>query len=237
MADNQIVENPNETIVPETEDTEVNVTEEIAENPAKTVESEAENTEEPAAAKKPKQPNKFVAGVKEWFRKLTVKLKRKTQLIPLVLTLITSFVYLCMIGTFSQMIQINRGVSSVGICMFVATLASILILPLFLNAFPKNKKPVIAFIVAVFVVYALIIAMDVIFLVNMNNYLKDNNFDTMSFYSESKTSLIVHIVLVSVCLVAFALLPVYKKLINKINTKKVVSSNDFSDEIDTSAEV
>ena len=121
--------------------------------------------------------------------------------------------------------------------MFVTTLADILILTLFLNAFPKNKKPVIAFIVAVFLVYALIIAMDVVFLVNMKNYISSHGLDTISFYSESNTSLIVHIVLVGVCLIAFALLPVYKKLINMINTKKVVSSNDFSDEIDTSAEV
>lgn len=220
MADNQIVENSNETIAPEAENAELAV------------------TSDSSVAQKPKKSGKFVAGVKEWFRKLIVKLKRKTQLIPLVLTLITSFVFLCMIGTFSQLIQVNRGISSVGICMFVTTLASILILPLFLNAFPKNKKPVIAFIVAVFVVYALVIAMDVIFLVNMQKFLSENEGVTeIAFYDESQTSLIVHLVLVGICVVAFAFLPLYKKAINKINTKKVVSSNDFSDEIDTSAEV
>ena len=219
MAENQITENSNETIAPETENTELAV------------------TTDSTVAKEPKKQNKFLAGVKEWFRKLIVKLKRKTQTIPLVLTLITSFVFLCMIGTLSQMIQINRGVSSLGICMFVTTLASILILPLFLNAFPKNKKPVIAFIVAVFLVYALLIAMDVVCLVNMKKFLSANSLPTMDFYEESKTSLIVHIVLVGICFIAFATLPLYKKAINMINTKKVVSSNDFSDEIDTSAEV
>lgn len=219
MEENKIIENSEETIAPETENTEV-----VASTSS-------------AAEKQPKKSGKFAADVKEWFRKLIVKLKRKTQLIPLALTLITSFVFLCMIGTFSQMIQKNSGVSSLGICMFVATLASILILPLFLNAFPKNKKPVIAFIVAVFVVYVLIIAMDVIFIVNMNQFLASHNLTTMDFYEESKLSLIIHIVLVGICLVAFALLPLYKKGINMINTKKVVSSNDFSDEIDTSAEV
>lgn len=219
MADNQIVENSNETIAPETENPELAV------------------TTDSAVKEKSKKSGKFVAGVKEWFRKLIVKLKRKTQLIPLVLTLITSFVFLCMIGTFSQLIQKNSGISSLGICMFVSTLASILVLPLFLNAFPKNKKPVIPFIVAVFVVFALIVAMDVIFLVNMQTFFRVNSVESMEFYYESRTSLIVHIVLVSLCIVVFALLPVYKKAINKINTKKVVSSNDFSDEIDTSAEV
>ncbi|MDE7380006.1 MAG: hypothetical protein K2N14_03035 [Clostridia bacterium] len=219
MADNQIVENSNETIAPETENTELAV------------------TTDSSAQKEPKKPGKFVAGVKEWFRKTIVKLKRKTQVIPLVLTLIASFAFLCMIGTFSQLIQINRGIPSLGICMFVTTLASILILPLFLNAFPKNKKPVIAFIVAVFVVFALIITMDVLFLVNMQKFFTENKVDSAAFYNESKTSLIVHIVLVGVSVLAFALLPLYKKAINKINTKKVVSSNDFSDEIDTSEEV
>lgn len=224
MADNQIVESSNETIVPETE---VAV---------------ADST----AVASPKKSGNFAAGIKEWFRKLIVKLKRKTQLIPLVLTLITSFVYLCMIGTFSQLVEINTGISSLGVTMFVTTLASILILPLFLNAFPKNKKPVIAFIVAVFVVYALIIAMDLVFLLNMTNFFKANedviragegSAKNIALFDKSKLSLIVHVVLVGICVVVFALLPVYKKAINKINTKKVVESNDFSDEIDTSAEV
>lgn len=223
MADNQIVESSNETIVPETE---VAVAD--------------------ATAASSKKSGGFSAGVKEWFRKLIVKLKRKTQLIPLVLTLITSFVFLCMIGTFSQLVEINTGISSLGISMFVATLASILILPLFLNAFPKNKKPVIAFIVAVFVVYALIIAMDLVFLLNMMNFFKENeaaikageeSAKNLALFDKSKLSLIVHVVLVGICVVVFALLPVYKKAINKINTKKVVESNEFADEIDTSAEV
>lgn len=224
MADNQIVESSNETIVPETE---VAV---------------ADST----AAASPKKSGNFSAGVKEWFRKLIVKLKRKTQLIPLVLTLITSFVFLCMIGTFSQLVEINTGISSLGVSMFVSTLASILILPLFLNAFPKNKKPVIAFIVGVFVVYALIIAMDLVFLLNMTSFFKANEAEikagqnsakNLALFDKSQLSLIVHIILVGICVVVFALLPVYKKAINKINTKKVVESNDFSGEIDTSAEV
>ncbi len=219
MADNQIVDNSNETIVPETESVELTV------------------SDDSVVTEKPKKGGKFIANLKEWFRKFIVKLKRKTQIIPFFLTLVTSFVFLCMIGTFSQLIQVNSGIPSLGVCMFVSTLSSILVLPLFLNAFPKNKKPVIPFIVAVFVVFALIIAMDIVFLVNMQNFFKEHSVGTMAFYNESQTSLICHIVLVGVCVLAFALLPVYKRAINKINTKKVVSSNDFSGEIDTSAEV
>ncbi len=224
MADNQKMNDYEEVNAPEAE------TEEIAVS--------SSDAASAAVAVPPKESGKFVAGFKEWLRKFIVKLKRKTQMIPLVLTLITSFVYLCMIGTFSQLIQLNSGIPSVGICMFVTTLASILILPLFLNAFPKNKKPVIAFIVSVFVVYALLIAMDLVFFINLGNFAKgfEGGSSAIKFYDQARSSLIVHIVMVGICLVAFALLPLYKAAINKINTKKVVLSNDFSGEIDTSEE-
>lgn len=224
MTDNRVLDESEEVKAPESETEEqVAVSEEAA--PAE------------AVAVNPKQPNKFVAGLKERVRKFIVKLKRKTQIIPLVLTLITSVIYLCMIGTFSQFIEGNRGMPSAGICIFVSTLASILILPLFLNAFPKNKKPVIVFIVAVFAVYALLICMDIVFLINQKNYFASSTTGLDKLYYDTWNSIIVHIVLVGICVVAFALLPLYKAAINKINTKKVVLSNDFSDEIDTSAEV
>lgn len=77
MEDNQILDKTDDTIVPE-----------------------AEVIEAPVAVDLPveNKPNFFVklwAGIKEWFRKFTVKLKRKTQIIPLFYTLVTSYVFLC----------------------------------------------------------------------------------------------------------------------------------------------
>ena len=46
-----------------------------------------------------------------------------------------------------------------------------------------------------------------------------------------------HIVLVGLSVVLLATLPLYRKLILKINTSKVVESNELKEEIDTSAEV
>ena len=186
-----------------------------------------------------KKPSKGAA-VKEWFRKLTVKLKRKTHVIPLVLTLITSVVWLCMIGTFSQLIQTNSGIGAVGISMFVNTLASILILPIFLNAYPKRKKPNVVYIILIFVVFALLIGMDILFYTKVTGADAINKFDASkkkNVYDPTCTNLIVHMILVGICILAVALLPVYKKLINKINTRKDLQSNDFKGEIDTSAEV
>ena len=46
-----------------------------------------------------------------------------------------------------------------------------------------------------------------------------------------------HLVFVSISVVVFALMPLYKMGLNKINTKKVLESNKFEDAIDTSEEV
>jgi competence protein ComGC len=54
---------------------------------------------------------------------------------------------------------------------------------------------------------------------------------------QSYTLLTVHIVLIGISMVVLAFLPLYKKAINKINTKKVLEENVLNEEIDTSAEV
>lgn len=183
----------------------------------------------------------FGAKVKEWFRKLVVKLKRKTQIIPLIVILITSVVYLVCVGTYSQVVQSNTGIDSAGISLFVNTLLSILILPVFLNAFPKRKKPNIYFVVGVFVVLLSLIGMDLLFYLNTRTYVKgfdDNFLNIRKEIPKAYTQLIVHMVFVGVSIVVFALLPVYKKAINKINTRKNLDDNNLSDNIiDKTAEV
>lgn len=192
-----------------------------------------------AESAKPSKVHEFVAGVKEWFRKFIVKLKRKTQLIPLVLILISSLIYLCIIGTLSQVVEKNTGIDNLGISMFVNTLVSILILPTFLNAFPKRKKPNIVYIVAVFVLLALIIGMDLLYYINTSNFIDEHRIDLSRNpeIQDAYNSLIIHVVFVAIAFVAFAFMPLYKKGINMINTSKVLEENKLSDEIDTSAEV
>lgn len=179
----------------------------------------------------------FGAKVKEWFRKLIVKLKRQTHIIPLVVILITSLVYLCTIATYAQVIEVNSGIPNLGISMFVNTLASILVLPLFLNAFPKRKKPNIYYIVGVFLVLALLIGMDVLYYVNTQKFFANPDYTADDMVLKAYNQLITHIVFVGVSIVVFALLPVYKKAIKKINTRKNLEENNLSESIDTSAEV
>lgn len=200
--------------------------------------------EEPAAAPE-KSSESFGAKFKEWLRKTTVKLKRKTQIIPLVIILITSLVYLCCIGTYAQVIEDNSGISNLGISMFINTLLSILVLAVFLNAFPKRKKPNLVFVIGVFVVLLAILGFDLMYYLNVKKFIDNLPNDTireltLSRYpaiNKSFTQLTVHMVFVGVSIVVFALLPVYKKAINKINTRKNLEENNLSGEIDTSAEV
>lgn len=188
----------------------------------------------------PAKPKKDVgAAVKEWFRKLIVKLKRKTQVIPLILILVASLLYMCMLGTFSKVVESNSGISASGICLFINTLVSILILPCFLNAFPKRKKPNIVFLVAIGVLLALLVVLDIVFYINIQSYVTTNHISIARNPDINKAynDLIIHIVFVAIAGLAFAFLPLYKKGINKINTKKVLEENKLSEEIDTSAEV
>lgn len=193
---------------------------------------------------KPPKGQQILANLKERGRKFIVYLKRNTHIIPLIITVITSFVYLCLIGTYSMLVENNSGISESGITVFVNALASILILPLFLNAFPKRKKPNKVYIAAVFVVFALIIGMDILFYVRCSDFMalqeevgRPISGDNRELFDNAFTATIVHLVFVGISVVVFALMPLYKKGLGMINTKKTVEDNKFEDAIDTSEEV
>ncbi len=203
------------------------------------IENVVEPTPEEVVEPEKKSSESFGAKLKERFRKLIVKLKRQTHLIPLVVILITSLVYLCFIGTFSQVIEKNSGIKAGGIAIFVNTLLSILVLPLFLNAFPKRKQQNLIYTIAVFVVLAVMVGMDILLYWGTHDYITRNhiliakNPEVSKLYAET----IVHMVFLGISIVVFALLPLYKKGINKIDTTKKLDENNLSEEIDTSAEV
>lgn len=206
----------------------------------------ADSAEAPAVAtaqvnSAPSMGQKIAAGIKEWFRKFTVKLKHKPQNIPFVILLVTSFMYLCFLGTFSKFIVGNSSIKSLGIFQFVNTLASILIILIFLNSFPKRKKPNIVMLVLTFAVLALMIVMDTLFIVNVVDYGNGLRrglewFLEQDGVSESINCCIVHIVFLAITILMLALLPVYKKLLMKINTSKELASNNINEELDTSEE-
>lgn len=89
----------------------------------------------------PVEPKKSGVGakIKEWFRKQTVKLKRKTQIIPFFFLAVSGIFYLLCLNDFSQTSAVTFSpVQYLGLSVFVNVLFSILVLVLFLNAFPKH---------------------------------------------------------------------------------------------------
>ena len=183
----------------------------------------------------PQAPSKG-AKLKEWWRKKMVSLKRKPQMISLLFFIIPSLIYILGLGTLSEAILSNKTVSFssvewVGHAIFVNTLFSILILVLFLNTFPKRKKPNLIFAALAIVFAIIMILMDVLFYTKLSAALGGNSVPT----AESALSLtMVHLVFQAISIIMFVTLPLYKKLIMKINTKKEIESNEMSEGIDLS---
>lgn len=197
--------------------------------------AENENVLEPevteAPAPKPSKSKKFKAGVKEWFRKKTVALKRKPQTIALVVLAITTIFFMLSLFKLSNSIyEINAEDpnTTVGLCIFVTTLLSLLVLVSFLNSFPKRKKPNIFFIVLVFLMIGAMLACDIVYYLQMEGLnqrlIEKSAMDMAAATQVGQPYILAHVVLLGVSTVVFALLPAYRILINKINTKVELES-------------
>lgn len=185
-------------------------------------------------------PNKetFGAKVKEWFRKKIVGLKRRPNNIPFVLFLITSMIFLLNLSAFSQtgMIGFGNG-DMLGFPIFVNCLLSILIVVLHLSAFPKRGKKISIFhYVLVYVFAAAMLGMDILYYIKLNSIVALNN-QTLAtaadFVRSSATVCITHIVFLAISVIALALLPLYSKLIMKINTSKNLEESQLNEVIET----
>ena len=203
----------------------VAVEEPVVEEVAPVVEEAA--AEEVAVAAAPAKKGGFGAKVKEWCRKQIVSLKRAPQKIALLVLAVTTIYFMLVLYPLSAALSAcNQAVDASGICQFIVTLLSLLVLVSFLNAFPKRKKANIFFIVLVFVMIAGMIACDLVIYFETMAYLADLSETSTSYATISPIHplLIGHVVLLGVSALIFALLPVYAKLINKINTKVELES-------------
>ena len=178
----------------------------------------------------PSKGSKAGAAVKEWFRKKVVALKVKPQIIPLVVLLITSVIFMLALHNIGIAIYASFSAATTqatGICVFITTLLSLLVLVGFLNAFPKRKKPNIFFIVLVFGMIGAMLACDIVYYVQMGKYIdevKDVAASIADNIRPAQPYVMVHIIMLGVSAVIFALLPVYSRLIKKINTSVKLES-------------
>lgn len=165
------------------------------------------------------------AKIKEWFRKKIVNLKRHPQNIALLFLAIASVYYMFVMYTIGLAMEVTAEepqLPATGICSFISTLLSILVLVCFLNSFPKRKKPNIVFIIITFVMIFAIIGCDIGYYVPMHLYLIDHVNKVEA--ANAQPYVLAHIILLGIAAVVFALLPVYGKLIQKINTSVKLES-------------
>ncbi|MCD8372770.1 MAG: hypothetical protein LUD27_05675 [Clostridia bacterium] len=188
-----------------------------------------EENNQAVAATEEKTKTPFSAKAKEWFRKKIVNLKRRPNNIPLVLFAITSVLYFIWLSTYSQALypwSENTYLKWTGLMVFINVLLSLLVLVSHIYAFPKRQKPKIMFLVLVVVMTVVMIVCDIVYYVRVEDFLaaQTKTPSNIDYIDSSLNLTIAHIVLLGVCLVVFLLLPVYSKLINKINTKVEVES-------------
>lgn len=195
----------------------------------------------------PSKAAKAGAAIKEWFRKFTVRLKHRPMNIAFFVMIVSAIVYLCSLGNYSQSALKYQIVDWLGLSIFVNTLFCILSLLLFMNSFPKrSKKPKVVMLILFFVFVAAMITFDVLFYVRAgnayNNDLSNPDWDpaikaeVQSYMVPALNSAIAHIVLVGLGAILTATYPLYGKLLNMINTKKVIESTEIKEVIETEDE-
>ncbi len=176
--------------------------------------------------------------VKEFFRKRIVALKRNPSVIPLLSLVVAFLVYSLNLTLVSNSTAKIQG-AGMGLSQFCITLFSILSMVCMLNAFPRRKKANIPMLVLLFLMLGLIAFCDFHYLGCISAALTRAESpiqitDATNYIPKAQTMLRVHMVLVGVSAALVALLPVYSKLLRKINTSVAVEDNGDMDKLELS---
>lgn len=182
---------------------------------------------------------KFVRGLKEFIRKRLVSLKRKPDMIAL-LVLGVAFVYYSLNLTSVSNTTAKIQGPGMGLSGFVTMLFSILVLVCCLNAFPRRKKPNIPMLVLMTVMLGVIVFCDIYYgnrivdaISRANNPIATTGEN--AYITTVQSMLKVHMGIVIAGGALALLLPLYAPLIRKINTSVEVEANEGMGEIELDA--
>ena len=178
--------------------------------------------------------------VHEFVRKRLVALKRKPQIIPM-LVLVLAFIYYAFnLSSIANTTALING-PHMGLSEFCVMLFSALGLVCFLNSFPHRKKVNIPMLVLTFLMLALLIYCDayygsriVVALTRADSPIVPTGKN--AFVAVAQNVVRVHMILLVIGAALLALLPVYAKLLRKINTNIDVADNSGMTAIDIGAE-
>ena len=171
----------------------------------------------------------ITSAVKEMIRKFLVNLKRNPQFIPLGMALV-AFIYfsfnLTVVSDTTAKIQGN----GMGLSQFCIMLFSLLSLVCMLKAFPRRKSANIPMVVLMYVMFGIIAFCDVHYTNMILNalYRPESPIvlnESTAYIASAYNMLNTHIILIGVSAVLVALLPIYSKLLRKINTSVQVEDN------------
>lgn len=179
-------------------------------------------------------------GIKEFIRKFFVSLKRSPQNIPLVALAAAFLIYsLNLTSIANTTARINS--PNMGQCEFAAMLFSILAFVCFLRAFPKRQKPQKMMLGLLYAMFAIMIFADCVYVMRINRaFNRELNpivvTDETAYITTAQNIVTAHIICIAICAVLLATLPLYAKLLKKINTSIEVEGNGEMDVIDISGE-
>ena len=179
-------------------------------------------------------------GIKEWLRKKVVSIKRNPQKIGLIAFAITFLYYSLNLTCISNTTAKIQG-SGMGLCGFVTMLFSMLSLLCYMNSFPRRKKVNKPMLIILIVMIGIILFCDYRYrdLVYYAVALSANPIvitESTIYILEAYNMLLTHMILLVVSLVLMALGPVFKMLLNKLNTNVNIDGYDKMEAIDISAE-
>lgn len=175
-------------------------------------------------------------GPKEFIRKFFVGLKRNPQNIAMLMMLATFLIYSLNLTNIAKATE-NAGYPNMGQCEFASMLFGILAFVSFLRAFPRREKPKLTMIVLTILMDAAMIFCDIVYSSRINEYLSKNAIDDNNRSVPLAGNIVaLHIVLLIISIALIVLLPVYSKLIKKINTSIDVEGNDNLGAIDIAGE-
>lgn len=182
----------------------------------------------------------FGARIREFFRKRLVSLKRKPNMIPLVVMVLAFLYYSFNLTQISNTTALING-PHMGLTEFATMLFSALSLVCFLNAFPHRKKVNIPMLALMVVMVGGLIFCDIYYggRITIAITRETNRIDPTGkniFVANAKHVLDVHKIILIVGLALTALLPVYSPLLKKINTSIQVEGSGDMAAIDISQE-
>ena len=176
----------------------------------------------------------------EFFRKRLVTLKRKPQIIPLLVLCLAFIYYSFNLSYISNTTALING-PHMGLSEFCTMLFSALGLVCFLNSFPHRKKANVPMLVLTFLMLAALIYCDYYYGSRILVAITREESPIVptgknAFVAVAQNVIRVHMGLLIAGGALLALLPVYSKLLRKINTNIEVADNGGMAAIDISGE-